>query len=179
MVGEVESLRLGGLQLQSRFFKALGDETRLRIVALLSHGELCVCHFESALGLSQPNASRQLGVLRSAGIVDSRREGSWVYYRLAPQLDEFCKQQLKALVAAEPDTFAGATPAGLAAVAVRPAAGLSRAAAREGGSSARASSAAAGISSSAARVARALAGPGAGPLRRPRGRRGAGCRGRA
>lgn len=84
----------------SRFFKALGDETRLRIVALLSHGELCVCHFESALGLSQPNASRQLGVLRSAGIVESRREGSWVYYRLAPQLDEFCKQQLKTLVSA-------------------------------------------------------------------------------
>jgi ArsR family transcriptional regulator len=84
----------------SRFFKALGDETRLRIVALLSHGELCVCHVESALGLSQPNASRQLGVLRAAGIVEPRREGSWVYYRLAPQLDEFCKQQLKSLVGA-------------------------------------------------------------------------------
>jgi ArsR family transcriptional regulator len=84
----------------SRFFKALGDETRLRIVALLSHGELCVCHIESALGVSQPNASRQLGVLRAAGIVEPRREGSWVYYRLAPQLDEFCKAQLKALVGA-------------------------------------------------------------------------------
>ncbi len=84
----------------SRFFKALGDETRLRIVALLSHGELCVCHFEAALGLSQPNASRQLGVLRSAGLVESRREGSWVYYRLAPQLDELSRQQLQALVAA-------------------------------------------------------------------------------
>jgi ArsR family transcriptional regulator len=84
----------------SRLFKALGDETRLRIVALLSHGELCVCHVESALGLSQPNASRQLGVLRAAGIVEPRREGSWVYYRLAPQLDELCKAQLKALVGA-------------------------------------------------------------------------------
>ena len=82
----------------SRFFKALGDETRLRILALLSHGELCVCHIESALEISQPNASRQLGVLRAAGIVEPRREGSWVYYRLAPQLDEFCKAQLKALV---------------------------------------------------------------------------------
>lgn len=84
----------------SRFFKALGDETRLRIVALLAHGELCVCHFESALGLSQPNASRQLGVLRSAGLVESRREGSWVYYRLAPQLDALCERQLEMLVSA-------------------------------------------------------------------------------
>lgn len=69
----------------SRVFRALGDETRLRIVALLAHGELCVCHIEAALGLSQPNASRQLGVLRAAGIVESRREGTWVYYGLAAQ----------------------------------------------------------------------------------------------
>jgi ArsR family transcriptional regulator len=69
----------------SRLFRALGDETRLRIVALLAHGELCVCHVEEALGLGQPNASRQLGILKSAGVVDSRREGTWVYYRIADQ----------------------------------------------------------------------------------------------
>lgn len=86
------------VQQASRLFKALGDETRLRIVALLSHGELCVCHLESALGLTQSNTSRQLGVLRAAGVVEPRRNGSWVYYRLAPQLDEVCKQQLKTLV---------------------------------------------------------------------------------
>ena len=67
----------------SRVFRALGDETRLRIVALLAHGELCVCHVEEALGLSQPNASRQLGILKMAGVVDSRRDGTWVYYRIA------------------------------------------------------------------------------------------------
>lgn len=88
------------VRLASRLFKALGDETRLRIVALLSHGELCVCHFESALGLTQSNTSRQLGVLKNAGIVEARREGSWVYYQLAPQMDEVCKAQLKALVSA-------------------------------------------------------------------------------
>jgi ArsR family transcriptional regulator len=82
----------------SLLFKALGDETRLRIVALLAHGELCVCHFESALGLNQSTTSRQLSVLRAAGVVEARREGSWVYYRLADQLDEFRKAQLKALV---------------------------------------------------------------------------------
>jgi ArsR family transcriptional regulator len=87
----------------SRLFKALGDESRLRVVALLAHGELCVCHIEEALGISQPTASRQLSILRSAGVVDSRRDGNWIYYRLADQPDVDCRRQLKALVAA----FAG------------------------------------------------------------------------
>ncbi|HTR50300.1 MAG TPA: metalloregulator ArsR/SmtB family transcription factor [Kofleriaceae bacterium] len=78
-------------------FRALGDETRLRIVALLVHGELCVCHLEKALGLSQPNASRQLGILKNAGIVDSRREGTWVYYAIDKQQHELVETQLRAL----------------------------------------------------------------------------------
>jgi ArsR family transcriptional regulator, arsenate/arsenite/antimonite-responsive transcriptional repressor len=82
----------------SRLFKALGDETRLRIVALLSHGELCVCHIEDALRLSQPKVSRHLAILRLAGVADHRREGSWVYYRLAAQGDPDCEQQLKTLM---------------------------------------------------------------------------------
>ena len=82
----------------SRLFKALGDETRLRIVALLAHGELCVCHLEDALGLSQPHVSRHLAILRMAGVVEHRRQGSWVYYRMAPQPDAGCEQQLKTLV---------------------------------------------------------------------------------
>jgi ArsR family transcriptional regulator len=83
----------------ARFFKALGDPTRLRILALLSHGELCVCHIEKALSLPQPTASRHLGTLKSAGVVESRREGSWVYYRLAEQTDSACKKHLQFLVA--------------------------------------------------------------------------------
>ncbi|HEV7556323.1 MAG TPA: metalloregulator ArsR/SmtB family transcription factor [Kofleriaceae bacterium] len=79
-------------------FRALGDETRLRIVALLVHGELCVCHLEKALGLSQPNVSRQLGILRSANIVEARREGTWVYYSLSKQNHEVVESQLGALV---------------------------------------------------------------------------------
>ncbi len=93
-----ESLAAAEIRPVARMFKALGDDTRLRIVALLSHGELCVCHLESALGLAQPTASRQLAVLKAAGIVESRREGSWVYYRLARQLDPGCRDQLAALV---------------------------------------------------------------------------------
>ena len=72
----------------TKLFRALGDETRVRIVALLVHGELCVCHLEEALGLSQPNCSRQLGILKAAGIVDSRRDGTWVYYRITEQEHE-------------------------------------------------------------------------------------------
>ena len=84
----------------SQVFRALGDETRLRIVALLAHGELCVCHLEKALSLSQPNASRQLGILKNAGIVDSRRIGTWVYYRLDKQAHAAVEAQLRALVKA-------------------------------------------------------------------------------
>jgi ArsR family transcriptional regulator len=82
----------------SRLFKALGDETRLRIVALLSHGELCVCHLEDALRLSQPKVSRHLAILRMTGVVEHRREGSWVYYALAAQADPDCQHQLKTLM---------------------------------------------------------------------------------
>lgn len=71
----------------SRIFRALSDETRIRIVALLSHGELCVCHIENALALGQSNVSRHLAVLKAAGVVDSRRDGTWVYYRLVTQDD--------------------------------------------------------------------------------------------
>jgi ArsR family transcriptional regulator, arsenate/arsenite/antimonite-responsive transcriptional repressor len=82
----------------SRLFKALGDETRLRIVALLSHGELCVCHLEEALGLSQPKVSRHLATLRAAGVVEDRRDGTWVYYRLLPQPNADCDRQLRVLM---------------------------------------------------------------------------------
>jgi ArsR family transcriptional regulator, arsenate/arsenite/antimonite-responsive transcriptional repressor len=81
----------------TRAFRALGDETRIRIVALLTHGELCVCHLESALGISQPNCSRQLGILKTAGIVDSRRDGTWVHYRIGAQDHASVKRVLDVL----------------------------------------------------------------------------------
>ena len=87
-----------GVRPLTKLFRALGDETRLRIVALLSHGELCVCHLEKALDLSQPNVSRQLGILRAAGVVDARRDGSWMYYSLAPQEHEAVKAMLDQVV---------------------------------------------------------------------------------
>jgi len=78
---------------------ALGDETRLRIVALLSHGELCVCHIESALEVSQPNASRQLAVLKAAGLVASRRQGNRIYYGWVKQSQAACRRALRSIKA--------------------------------------------------------------------------------
>ena len=88
------------LVLVSSLFRALGDQTRLRIVALLSHGELCVCHVQEALGLAQPTASRHLGILKNAGVITSRKEGVWTYHRLAAQRDPQRKRQLEALAKA-------------------------------------------------------------------------------
>lgn len=65
-------------------FKVLGDRTRLRILALLAAGEVCVCNIHESLGLPQPTVSRHLASLRRSGLVDTRREGIWMYYRLAP-----------------------------------------------------------------------------------------------
>ena len=65
-------------------FKALADATRLRILALLVGGEICVCEIHGALKLPQPTVSRHLAYLRRSGLVATRREGLWVHYRLAP-----------------------------------------------------------------------------------------------
>jgi ArsR family transcriptional regulator, arsenate/arsenite/antimonite-responsive transcriptional repressor len=67
----------------ARTFKALSDETRLRIVALLFRGELCVCDLMAILDLPQSTVSRHLATLRHVGLVEDRRQGVWMYYRLA------------------------------------------------------------------------------------------------
>lgn len=64
-------------------FKALSDETRLRILALLSQGELCVCDLVAILDLPQSTVSRHLACLRHTGLVEDRRQGVWMFYRLA------------------------------------------------------------------------------------------------
>ncbi len=65
-------------------FKALGDPVRLRLFHLLSlKDELCVCHLTEALRLPQSTISRHLGVLRSSGLVTTRRDGKWMHYQLA------------------------------------------------------------------------------------------------
>jgi ArsR family transcriptional regulator len=65
-------------------FKALSDETRLQMLGLLlKEGELCVCDFVDVLEITQSKASRHLRHLVNAGLLDDRREGTWVYFRIA------------------------------------------------------------------------------------------------
>ena len=75
------------LQKIETVFKALADTTRLRILGLLLTGEVCVCHIHESLRIPQPKASRHLAYLRKAGLVDVRREGLWMHYRLADLSD--------------------------------------------------------------------------------------------
>jgi ArsR family transcriptional regulator, arsenate/arsenite/antimonite-responsive transcriptional repressor len=71
----------------AQVFRALGDPVRLRLVSLIGAregGEVCVCDLTSAFDLTQPTISHHLKVLREAGLIDSERRGTWVYYRLVP-----------------------------------------------------------------------------------------------
>ena len=68
-------------------FQALADRTRLRLLNLLSGGELCVCYLVEILGESQPKISRHLGYLRRAGVVAARRDGKWIHYRIIRPAD--------------------------------------------------------------------------------------------
>jgi ArsR family transcriptional regulator len=63
-------------------FKALSEETRLRIVKLLEHGELCVCDIVAALDMIQPKVSFHLAALKEAGLIKDRKQGKWVHYKI-------------------------------------------------------------------------------------------------
>ncbi len=67
----------------AELFKALADDTRLRILNLLAQGELCVCDIMTVLGVGQSKVSRHLACLRHAGLVNDRRKGVWMHYSLA------------------------------------------------------------------------------------------------
>lgn len=77
-------------------FKCLADETRARIALLVAlEQELCVCELTAALDEAQPKISRHLALLRGCGLLEDRRNGQWVYYRLHPQLPEWVGDVLK------------------------------------------------------------------------------------
>jgi len=63
-------------------FKALSDKTRLRILKLLEHGELCVCEIVAALDIIQPKISFHLTTLKEAGLIKDRKHGKWIHYRI-------------------------------------------------------------------------------------------------
>jgi len=103
----LSALPLAGVRPAAGLLKALADDNRLRIVALLAAGELCVCHIAAALELTQPNASQHLTVLRNAGLVEGERRGSWIHYRLvwnaAPGQERILRAVLEAVAPAAGD----------------------------------------------------------------------------
>lgn len=70
------------------FFSALADRTRLRLLNLMGEDEVCVCFFVESLNINQPKISRHLAYLKRAGIVDTRKEGLWIHYRVVKTEDE-------------------------------------------------------------------------------------------
>ena len=82
-----------------RFFQALGDNTRLRLLNLMRDQEICVCYFVEILDQGQPKISRHLAYLRRAGIVAGRRDGKWMHYRIAMPSNEGAAQVLRQTLA--------------------------------------------------------------------------------
>ena len=82
-----------------QFFRALAERTRLRLLNLMSGQEICVCYFVEVLGLPQSTISRHLAYMRRAGLVQSRREGKWMHYRLTepkqPTVQAILREVLK------------------------------------------------------------------------------------
>jgi ArsR family transcriptional regulator len=95
------------LQALENTFKALADQTRLRILGLLRSGEVCVCDIHGSLGVPQPTVSRHLAYLRKSGLVATRKEGLWVHYRLAELPDPVMHALLDAVTHAIGHASAG------------------------------------------------------------------------
>jgi len=81
---------------KEKFFKALADRTRLRLLNLMRGDEVCVCFFVEILKTNQPKISRHLAYMRRAGIVGARRDGSWMHYRIIEPSDGDAARVLKA-----------------------------------------------------------------------------------
>jgi ArsR family transcriptional regulator len=78
-------------------FRALSDPTRLRLLNLLSEGEICVCFLGEVLKMAQPKVSRHLAYLKRAGLVTARREGKWMHYGWADQKDPVVRNVMGSL----------------------------------------------------------------------------------
>jgi ArsR family transcriptional regulator len=81
-----------------RFFQALGDNTRLRLLNLMGDQEICVCYFVEILNQPQPKISRHLAYLRNAGIVTTRRDGKWMHYRIVMPPNEGAAKVLQEIL---------------------------------------------------------------------------------
>src|SRR5499426_1527923 len=89
-----------------KFFVALSDRNRLRLINLMGEDEVCVCFFVEILKMPQPRVSRHLAYLRRAGIVAARRDGKWMHYRILESRDPFAASVLadvRAWMASDPE----------------------------------------------------------------------------
>jgi ArsR family transcriptional regulator len=87
-------------------FKCLSEPTRLTVMLLLTqHEELCVCEFSEALAESQPKISRHLALLRECSLIQDRRQGQWVFYRLNDSLPRWAADILQNALEAEQQTI--------------------------------------------------------------------------
>lgn len=78
-------------------FEALADPIRLRLINLIRSGEVCVCFFVEVLGEPQPKISRHLAYLRKNGIVEDRRDGKWMHYRMSSSLSDDARRILESM----------------------------------------------------------------------------------
>ncbi len=90
-----------------KLFKALAHQTRLQILCLLLEGEMCVCKIMAILELPQSTASRHLGILKNARLVEDRRDGTWAHYSLAKGQNALTDQLLAVLGEHLPQTREG------------------------------------------------------------------------
>jgi ArsR family transcriptional regulator len=101
-------LRLKDSERVARWFRALGDETRLRILERLSEGEQCVCDLTDALEAGQSLTSHHLKTLKEAGLLRDRRQGRWIYYSLDPAVIDDVQEWVSTLGASARGTRQGA-----------------------------------------------------------------------
>lgn len=81
-----------------KVIKALSDRNRVKIIKMLQGREMCVCELQAALELSQPSVSKHLKILEEAGLVESRKAGSWMNYRLPDTADSIYAEQMQSLL---------------------------------------------------------------------------------
>lgn len=96
----------------AQLFLALSNETRLRLLNLIGKREVCVCELVETLGMPQPKISQHLACLRTVGLVEARREGKWMHYRLIQPVCEPARKVLEATLSwMKNDPFYAARPA--------------------------------------------------------------------
>jgi ArsR family transcriptional regulator len=86
------------LKIYLKVMKALADGNRVKIIKLLQVRELCVCELRAALGLAQPSVSKHLRILEEAGLVERRKDGPWVNYRLPSAADSMYASQMQVII---------------------------------------------------------------------------------